>query len=576
MAVVDELVTILGVKLDSGALNTIKAFENRIKDVAKGIKMLGLAATAAASATGLFINRAINQAAEIEKLADKTGLSTTALQEWSYAAGQVGADSQNIQQDLVRLQKKYVGTGKTSEEVLLKMADDFSKLSAASAKQKGAQFGLSDDTILLLRRGREGIEELKKQAHKLGGVIDPVAIKRAAQFKKSLDELKFSFKGFTSALALSTVPTLEKVTNAFKDWIEANKEWIRLKFEDVILGVKLGLDDFFELLKKGKKFFDPIIEKIKEWTPEMTTAERVTHLVRGALLLLTVILAPLLVKWGLIAAAVALAIVVFDDIFEYLKNGGGVIGRFVKKVQELYKENKILADFLLSVVTNLGLYKIAVVALPKVVALAKAATLGFAGAFKALNATLKANVFVLILSLLVALAFALYENWDAVKEWAGKVGHAMAKVWLSIKYGASVAWEAIKKWASGSVDYVKEKWEGLKAWFKNFWETIKSYIPDFKAYIPDFILDKLGSGAQQAAAAAPMVDQVRVASGRLGGGGMFPGMPAGQQTTLNDNKTQNFHIVAPDPMSAANQVANIDRNVSAGIMGIGPHGPRMM
>lgn len=334
MAVVDELVTILGIKLAADALGKLKGFSDSVQSVTKSVAGLGMVMTGLAATAGYFINNAVNEAAELQKLSDKTGLSTDALQEWGYAATKAGGNAKAVQGDLQMLSQKFMTTGANAEKRLLAMADGFSKLNAQQAQMRGKAYGLSDDTILLLRKGREGIEQLRKEAHKLGGVIPQDAIKRAATFKKNLAELQFAIKGLTNQVALATVPALEKVTAAFKEFLEINREWIAIGLEALFVGIVQGFDRFLSVLKQTAGMFDPLIEGIQQFLPEMSGAEFVTHLVTGALTGMAFLLTPLIAKVLLIGAAVTAASMIFEDFFTYLEGGDSVIGSLFDAFQE--------------------------------------------------------------------------------------------------------------------------------------------------------------------------------------------------------------------------------------------------
>ena len=350
MAVVDELVTVLGVNLAAGAMNKLTSFKNSVAGITQKLTILGTIVTASSAGIGLFINNAVNQAAELDKLSQQTNTSTDALQEWGYAATQVGGDAKAVQQDLAKLQEKFGATGKSADDMLMQMSDRLSKLSSNRALATGKAFGLSDDTILLLRKGREGVEELRKEAHKLGGVIPASAIKRAADFKKSLAELQFAIKGITQQVALATVPALEKVVQGFKLWIESNREWISLGLSALFEGVIKGFERFVDVLRQVGTVFQPVLDYVKQFIPDMEGAEVVSRLVTGALTGLLVILSPLLIKLALIGAAVIAATIIFEDFFTYLEGGESVIGSlfdaFAERFPELYEALTRIGDFL--------------------------------------------------------------------------------------------------------------------------------------------------------------------------------------------------------------------------------------
>ena len=353
MAVADELVTILGVDLARDALSKLEGFKKGVDSVKKTLIGLSVTVTGAAAAMNLMVKGAADEAMELQKLSDKTGLSTDALQEWGYAAKAAGGDAKAVQNDLVGLQQKFMGTGKSAEKSLLSMADSFSKMSGSRAQIHGKAWGLSDDTIALLRKGRDGIEQLRKEAHALGGIIPSESIKRAAEFKRQMGELQFAFKGISTQVAIAMMPALSRVVELFKGWIGENRQFISLGLEAVMTGLVNGLERFWKMLGKTGDFFRPLTDKLKAFSGGMSLAEFATHLITGALAGLLLIFSPIIAKFVLIGAAVVAISLIFEDFFTYLEGGESVIGDLfnafeqrwpglaaaVKKIGAFVKEN---------------------------------------------------------------------------------------------------------------------------------------------------------------------------------------------------------------------------------------------
>lgn len=356
MAVVDELVTILGVDIAKDAMAKLKTFSSAVEGAAKKMKIAGAVVTGAATGFGAFLRVVINDAAELDKLSKATGLSAEALQEWDYAAKSSNLDAKALRSDIEKLTKTMSspipgqfnqnlammgisvrdasGSLKTADNLLLDMADKFKSMSQQRAMQWADKIGVSRDTMLLLRQGKVGIEELRKEAHKLGGIIPDESIKRAAEFKKQVSELTFALRGIAAQAAIATIPALTKIVSAFKDFIAANREWIQLGLESLMGGIVAGFDRFWKAIKKVGDFFKPLKDTIKSFLPEMSGMEWVTHLVTGALTGLLIVFAPLLAKLALIGAAIAGVALLFEDFFVFLNGGESVIGDLFKAFEE--------------------------------------------------------------------------------------------------------------------------------------------------------------------------------------------------------------------------------------------------
>lgn len=350
MAVADELVTILGVDIAKNAMAKLESFKNGVDSVKNTLVGLSVVITGAAATMGLMVKGAADEAAELEKLSSKTGLSTDALQEWGYAAKQAGGDSKSLQNDLAALQQKFGGTGKSAEKMLLSLADRMKGMSGSQAQNLGKAWGLSDDTIALLRKGRDGIEELRKEAHKLGGIIPADSLKRAADFKKQLGELQYALHGLTSQVAIAMIPALSRIVEIFTGWMASNREWISLGLEALMGGIVAGFERFWTVLKQLSGIFDPLIDAIQPLLGDFEMMEWVTHLVTGALTGLLIVFSPLIAKLLLIVAAVTAAALLFEDFFTYLEGGDSVIGdllnAFAERWPELFAALRKVGEFI--------------------------------------------------------------------------------------------------------------------------------------------------------------------------------------------------------------------------------------
>lgn len=571
MAVADELVTILGVDVAKDAMAKLDSFKRGVEGISKSLLGLATVVTGFAAAAGLMVKGAADEAMALQTVSDKTGLSTDALQEWSYAAGQVGASSTAVQGDLAKLQEKFAVTGKDAEKTLLSLADRMKGMSGAKANVLGKSLGLSDDTIALLKRGRDGIEELRKEAHALGGIIPAESIKRAADFKRQMAELQFAFHGVTSQVAIAMIPALSRVVDLFKGWIVKNREWLSLGLAALMGGIVAGFEGFWNILKKIASAFDPLIDAIKPFLGDLETMEVVAHLVKGALSGLLLIFAPLIAKIALIGAGVAIAAIILEDLFSSVTTGEGRIARLYQRFNELYpgvgKTVKAVKDF---IVNNLDLLK----SVGKGIAILLGMKLAINGVFgatslltggiKALMTAITANPIGLLVKAMVIAAVLIIDNWETVKAF-----------FLDL-------WEGIQAKAQAVADAFREAWQGVKDWFFGLWEGALDIFPDFgewagKAansirsilggaldwikkqlarltdWLPDWVKDKLGinsGGSESAGGTIPYSTpgrpaQVAMAASHGQGG-----------TQVNDNKTVNIHVSSPDAQQAGYAAAS--------------------
>lgn len=232
MAVVDELVTLLSFKTSPGTEKAIKSIKDGIATLKSEVTKWAAAATAAGAATSAFLLSASDKAIELQKLSQSTNLSTDSLQQWQYAAEAVGASSAAVTSDLESLLKTMSspipgelnmelmmlgvsvhnasGQLRGADEVLKDVGDKLNKMSSARAVQWAERVGISNDTLMLLKQGRQGLSELFEEAQLVGAIIPEDAINRGAELSKSIKTLKTVFQALGNSIALSFAPNLKK------------------------------------------------------------------------------------------------------------------------------------------------------------------------------------------------------------------------------------------------------------------------------------------------------------------------------------------------------------------------------
>ncbi len=89
-----------------------------------------------------------------------------------------------------------------------------------------------------------------------------------------------------------------------------------------------------------------------------------------------------------------------------------------------------------------------------------------AGAFKSLFGLFASNPWLLLVAALVAAAVLIYQHWDEIKEF-------LIQTWDSIKELASGLWDGITEALDSAIEWIKQAWEDTKEFFVNLWDTIK-------------------------------------------------------------------------------------------------------
>ena len=199
---------------------------------AKAGKAIGVGLAAGATALGFLVKKSIDAAAEMDDLAQKTGVSVEALSRLQYAAGLEGVE--DLAGSLQKLAKNIAENGdtfaalginvktatgelRTTEDVIGDIAEVFAKSADGTRKAAIAQelFGKTGAQLIpLLNRGKAGLKELYEEADRLGITISSNTSKAADDFNNNLYRLTSTVKGAVNQITAGLLPSLTRITDA--------------------------------------------------------------------------------------------------------------------------------------------------------------------------------------------------------------------------------------------------------------------------------------------------------------------------------------------------------------------------
>lgn len=352
MSVVDELVTILGLKTDPKAESTASGFGKILGGVTAAAAAVGAALVAAAGAVGAY---AVQQAEAIDqagKMADAFGISFEAFQELEFAAQKSGAEVEEFRTDLENLSKtlddndalKELGvnakdaTGKlrSTDEVLMDIAKKFETLSKGEQNKFTDQLGLSPSALKVLQQGGKGLEQLRGEAQRLGLVLDSNAKDKAARFQSSLLNARSVVDALGKSISVGLLPGMADALDVFTDWIGANREFISAAVTQVVEGVAQGFRMFGAAVGYVYDQIISFIGPIDGLVEGLDATQAIAITVAIALGALAV--ATIAATWPyiLMAAAIGAIILVLDDLYSAFTGGESIIGGWVESFMEAY------------------------------------------------------------------------------------------------------------------------------------------------------------------------------------------------------------------------------------------------
>jgi phage-related protein len=265
-----ELTTILSTKLDSKALSNIDKLKQGLEQVQQKAKVFALGAAAIGTSLVTMAKLAGDNAIKLQKLSENSGVSAEGLQEIEYACKSVGVSFEAVGGDLAKLQGELKnpvpgkfneglyklgistrdsnGHLKDSMQVLTEVSTKLSKMSAQKALDYGKKIGISEDTVKLLMKGKEGIETLRKEGASIGAVVPSKAVNGLATFSKTMSQLGMIGRSIANTFLGYLAPSLQKVVDAFKKWSQSSNG---------IIGQ--GLQVFAKIIGKAFEFVAKVI-----------------------------------------------------------------------------------------------------------------------------------------------------------------------------------------------------------------------------------------------------------------------------------------------------------------------------
>ena len=265
--------SVKSVKTDQDTLGN-KIAANGPKFTAMG-KAMTIAGAAIVGSVGLMITKFVDAGDWIDKMTYRTGFSATALSELAYAADICGASLNDIEKGVKRMASSIMDANdglETSvrafetmglsiedlmeldpEEQFLAIAEAIGEIEDPTMRAALAQdvFGRAGTTLLpLMAQGKDGLKDLREEAHRLGIVFDKETAKAAADLQDAQTDLTASMKGVTFAIASGLVPALIPLVKKITDTITKVSAWMKEnpKLTETIAKVTLGIGGLMTVL----------------------------------------------------------------------------------------------------------------------------------------------------------------------------------------------------------------------------------------------------------------------------------------------------------------------------------------
>ncbi len=226
---------------------------------------IATAVVAVGTATGATTKAIVDGAKEtanygdhIDKMSQKIGMSAEAYQEWDFILQQNGANVDSLQASMKTLSNAAVDNKDAFQQ--LGISEEFVKSASPEElfgevitqlqgmEESTERTALASDLLgksatelaPLLNSGAEATEELRKQAHEYGLVLDDESIKASAAFCDSLNLMEQTMNGMKNKLMAEFLPSLTEITDGLGKVFSGDMSGL----DDI----QKGIEDFIDSL----------------------------------------------------------------------------------------------------------------------------------------------------------------------------------------------------------------------------------------------------------------------------------------------------------------------------------------
>lgn len=343
----------LGESLKNGLANGAKA-------AAAGVAAVTAAAAAVAVKLADTANEAAGYGDNVDKMSQKLGLSAEAYQEWDFIMQHSGSDVDKMSASMKKLADAVQQPTKEStaafeklgisiedakkmsqEDLFAKTITELQKMESGTERTALANDLLGKSAMdlgALLNTSAEDTEAMRQQVRELGGVMSDDAVKSAAQFKDSLQNMKTAVGSVGREIGSSFMPSMAQMMDAFGGVIKGS--------DGAEEALQAGIDAFIENLDKQA---DQIVELADRLIPtfvEMIT-KNAPKLIEAALKIIQTLAEQLLKNLPLILrAAIGIITAIVQGIAQALPDLIPVIVDVVIEIAEILTDPKTLTPLI--------------------------------------------------------------------------------------------------------------------------------------------------------------------------------------------------------------------------------------
>ncbi len=290
----------------SGAQEKAGSFGGKIGQALGTAGKVGAAAVAAVTtATVAMGTAAVKSAGEtaaygdnIDKMSQKLGMSASAYQEWDAVLQHSGTSIESMQASMKTLataaetgNASFEKLGMTQEEIANMSQQELFEATITALQNVSSETERTYLAGQLLGRGAtelgpllntsaEETQKMRDRVHELGGVMSDEAVKAAAAYQDSLQDMQTAFSGLQRGLTAEFLPGIKGVMDGLSEVFTGNDEqglgMISVGIDNLIDNLTNQLPRFMDI---GLGIVDALAEAILQNIPKL--AESAVHIITG-------------------------------------------------------------------------------------------------------------------------------------------------------------------------------------------------------------------------------------------------------------------------------------------------------
>lgn len=290
-----ELFVKIGV--DDQASKKISSLTSKLGGGLSKAAKVGAAAVGAVTAATGALNTGITVAAgsvasygdNIDKMSQKMGMSAEAYQEWDAVMQHSGTSIESLQAGMKTLANAVENGNDAfnrlgiSQEEIAKMSNEELFSATITALQNvenetertylaGQLLGRGATELgALLNTSAEDTQAMKDRVHELGGVMSDEAVKAAARYQDSLQDMKTSFSGLKNNLIGDFLPGLSTVMDGIASLVTGEngaQSTISSGISQILESINSSLPRIFDA---GKQIVEAIFQSITQNSHQMAS-----------------------------------------------------------------------------------------------------------------------------------------------------------------------------------------------------------------------------------------------------------------------------------------------------------------